>query len=81
MSASWDPDREGSALGWDEFQRNSKNLKDGFGRSRDNAILREKMTGLSPNELETALSDLDQRETAERKRQQSLQGKLRDELE
>lgn len=81
MSASWDPDREGSALGVDEFQRNMSNISDGFGRSRENAILREKMAGLSQAEIQSALSDLNEREAGDQKRsQQSLQAKLRDEL-
>ena len=43
MSASWDEDREGSALGVDEFQRNLDNVKEGLGRSRENAILRDRL--------------------------------------
>lgn len=83
MSASWDPDREGSALGVDEFQRNVDNIKEGLGRSRENAVLREKMTGLSSTEIKAALTDLEKREKAveNSKRQQSLQKKLEDELE
>lgn len=30
MSASWDEDREGSALGWEEFQKNAGYIGDGF---------------------------------------------------
>mmetsp|Transcript_28446 Transcript_28446/g.77049 ORF Transcript_28446/g.77049 Transcript_28446/m.77049 type:complete len:278 (+) Transcript_28446:310-1143(+) len=43
MSASWDPEREGTALGTDEFSRNVDNIKAGLGRSRDNAQVREQM--------------------------------------
>lgn len=62
MSASWDPDREGSFIGWEEFQLNLQNVRDGLRRSRSNAILREKMSSLSPNEVQQALQDLDRRE-------------------
>jgi DNA topoisomerase IA len=62
MSASWDPDREGSFLGWDEFQLNLQNVQDGLRRSRSNAILREKMSNLSTKEVQEALQDLDRRE-------------------
>jgi len=81
MSASWDPEREGSFWGWDEFTRNLDNIKDGLGRSRENAVLRDKMSGLSEDELKSALTDLERREAAEAKKQQSLQSKLKDELE
>jgi DNA topoisomerase IA len=63
MSASWDPDREGSFMGWDEFQLNLQNVQDGLRRSRSNAILREKMSNLSTKEVQQALQDLDRRET------------------
>ena len=62
MSASWDPDREGSFLGWDEFQLNLQNVQDGLRRSQSNAILREKMSNLSTQEVQEALQDLDRRE-------------------
>ena len=79
MSASWDPEREGSVLGVEEFQRNMGNIKQGLGRSRDDALLREKMAGLSETEIQAALSDLERRESAGI-RKQSLQNKLDDEL-
>jgi hypothetical protein len=81
MSASWDPDREGSLLGVEEFQRNVDNVKEGLGRSRENAVLRDKMAGLPQTELKAAITDLENREAVEAKRQQSLQNKLEDELE
>jgi len=43
MSASWDPEREGSVLGTDEFSRNIDNIKGGLTRSRENAEVREKI--------------------------------------
>lgn len=81
MSASWDPEREGSFLGTEEFKRNVDNIKEGLGRSRENALLRDKMSGLSEDELQSALADLDRRESSDAKRQQSLKSKLNDELE
>jgi Photosynthesis affected mutant 68 len=43
MSASWDDDREGTFLGTDEFSQNLENIKTGLSRSRENAILRDKL--------------------------------------
>ena len=43
MSASWDPEREGSVLGTDEFSRNIDNIKGGLSRSRENAQIREQI--------------------------------------
>ncbi|OEU08454.1 hypothetical protein FRACYDRAFT_196587 [Fragilariopsis cylindrus CCMP1102] len=43
MSASWDPEREGSVFGTDEFSRNIGSIKDGFTRSKDNAVVREQI--------------------------------------
>ena len=43
MSASWDPEREGSVLGTDEFSRNIDNIKGGLSRSRENAEVREQI--------------------------------------
>lgn len=62
LSASWDDDREGSVLGGDEFQKNIENLKDGLSRTKENAILREKMAGLSESEIQRALDDQERRE-------------------
>lgn len=72
MSASWDPEREGSFFGFDEFQKNINNIRDGLGRSRENAILRDKVSSLGEGELKKALKDLEQREaSANQKKQQS----------
>ena len=81
MSASWDPEREGSFWGWSEFTRNLDNIREGLGRSRENAVLRDKLTGLGEDEIKRALADLERRDAAGTKKQQSLQGKLKDELE
>ena len=80
MSSSWDPEREGSALGIEEFQKNVDNIKEGLGRSRENTVLREKLSGLSDAEVSSALSDLERRETAASKRQQKFSDKLSDDL-
>lgn len=62
MSASWDPEREGSFLGTDEFSKNLDSLRGGLKRSRDNTITREKMAGMSNAEIDAAIQDLNQRE-------------------
>ena len=79
MSASWDEDREGSFLGIDEFQNNVQSIKDGLGRSRENAMLRDKMSGLSENEIEAALEDLERRDKRKEKKSKSLKQKLEEE--
>lgn len=79
ISASWDEDREGSVLGFDEFQNNVQSIKDGLGRSRENAVLRDRMAGLSENEIEAALGDLERRDKKKEKKTKSLQQKLEDE--
>ena len=81
MSASWDPDREGDFFGFDEFQTNVKNIQQGFSRTKQNAVLRDKMAGLSPDEIQLALKELEKRETKDTKSTQSLQSKLENELE
>lgn len=68
MSASWDPDREGSTMGVDEFNRNIDSLKDGLKRSRENAVLRERMAGMPEEEIEKAIRELDRRDEAKRRR-------------
>lgn len=62
MSASWDPDEDGSAVGIDEFKSNVESIKDGLARSKENAILRERMAKIPENELERQLNDLERRE-------------------
>eukprot|EP00977_Amphora_coffeiformis_P005018 scaffold1064_cov85-Amphora_coffeaeformis.AAC.7 len=62
MSASWDEDREGSFWGFDEFQRNVDNIKEGLQRSKDNAVLRDKLNSSSEAEVAQALQDLERRE-------------------
>jgi hypothetical protein len=83
MSASWDP--EGDLLGTEEFSRNLDNIREGLGRSRENALLRDKMESLSGEELQRAMDDLERKEAAEAKRMsmksQTLTSKLKDELD
>ena len=62
FSTSWDEDREGDLLGLEEAKRNLDNVREGLGRSRENAILRENMSGLSEAEIERAIEDLDRRD-------------------
>ena len=81
MSASWDPDEEGSAMGTDEFAKNLGSIKDGLQRSKDNMILREKMAGLPEEEIEAAIKALDKREEKERLKKMSLGDKMKNELE
>jgi len=68
MSASWDDDEEGSALGFDEFKTNFDSIKGGLKRTKQNAILREKMAGLPDAEIDQAIASLDKREDAARKK-------------
>lgn len=77
MSASWDPDREGSFLGTDEFSQNLDNIKTGLSRSRENAVLREKMDKavFSQEELDTLDSD------TKKEPKKSFTEKMGDELE
>lgn len=81
MSASWDPDREGSALGGDEFSRNLDSLKDGLKRSRENAITRDRMAAMPEGEIEKAVRDLDKKADKEKMKTMSLQEKMERELE
>ncbi|KAG7344235.1 DUF3464 domain containing protein [Nitzschia inconspicua] len=79
MSASWDDDREGSFLGADEFSQNLENIKTGLSRSRENAILRDKMdVGVYTQD------DLDKIAATEEKKSKkaiSFSDKLGDEME
>jgi Photosynthesis affected mutant 68 len=77
MSASWDPDREGSLLGTEEFSRNIDNIKTGLSRSRENSILRDRASEFSAAEY----ASLERRDSAKEKRQQSFGEKFGEELE
>ena len=66
MSASWDDDRDGSALGLDEFGKNFNNIRSGLSRTKENAILREKMAGMPESQIQAALKDLDARDEAKK---------------
>lgn len=77
MSASWDPDREGSFLGLEEVSRNVENIKTALSRSRENAMLRERMDEFSPADLEA----LERKEASKEKRQQSFGEKFGGDLE
>ena len=79
MSASWDPDREGSFLGTDEFSQNIENIKSGLSRSRENAILREKMdrSVYSPEEL----AQIGATDNKRKEPKKSFTEKLGDEME
>jgi len=81
MSSSWDEDRAGSTLGLEELSKNFGNIKEGLGRSRENAIIRDKARQLSDEEIKAALADLKKREEKERRKRLSLQEKLQEELE
>ena len=80
MSASWDPDREGSLFGADEFSENVGSIKQGLKRSRENLLLREKMAGLPEEEIEAAIKALDQRDEKARLKSMSLEEKMKNEL-
>mmetsp|Transcript_10423 Transcript_10423/g.14727 ORF Transcript_10423/g.14727 Transcript_10423/m.14727 type:complete len:274 (+) Transcript_10423:166-987(+) len=81
MSASWDPEREGSALGFDEFSRNVNNLKEGLSRSKENAVIRERMAGMPESEIQAAIRELDKRDELKKKKEQTLKSKIGSELE
>jgi len=51
LSASWDDDREGSTFGADEFSKNMESLREGLSRTKENALLRERMAGMSDEEI------------------------------
>ena len=62
MSASWDDEREGEGgLGVEEFKKNVGSIKEGLSRTKENAILREKMAGLSEKEIQRAIDDAERR--------------------
>jgi len=64
VSSSWDNDRDGSVLGVDEFQKNVGSLRDGLSRTKENAVLREKMMGLSEDEIQRAIDGQEKRDKA-----------------
>ena len=76
MSASWDPEREGSVLGTDEFSRNIDNIKGGLSRSKENAQVREQIM-LEENFARQKI----QKEKPKKPAATSLAEKMGDELE
>ena len=66
-------------MGTDEFSKNLQNIRDGLSRSRENTMLRERLQNMSDDEVRAALKDLEKREK-EKKRQETLGDKLKDEL-
>jgi len=78
MSASWDPENEGSTLGFEEIKTNLGNIKAGLQRSRDNVLLREKMAGLPEDEIQNAIKNLDKKEEKLRKSKMGLAEKIDD---
>mmetsp|Transcript_7168 Transcript_7168/g.14642 ORF Transcript_7168/g.14642 Transcript_7168/m.14642 type:complete len:296 (-) Transcript_7168:330-1217(-) len=76
MSASWDPEREGSVLGTDEFSRNIDNIKGGLSRSKENAQVREQIM-LEENFARQKI----QKEKPKKPAASSLAEKMGDELE
>lgn len=81
MSASWDDDVEGSALGFDEFKKNFGSIQGGLKRTRENAILREKMAGLPDAEIDQAIADLDRKENLAKRKAMDLKDKLEKDLD
>lgn len=67
-------------MGTDEFSKNLQNIRDGLSRSRENTMLRERLQNMSDDEVRAALKDLERREK-EKKRQETLGDKLKDELQ
>ena len=58
-----------------------ENIREGLSRSRENVLLREQLGRMSEDEVKSALNDLNKRESASSKKQQTLQSKLEEELE
>lgn len=81
MSASWDPEVDGSLLGIDEFKTNLGNIQDGLKRTRENAILRDKMAGLPEAEIQRAIKDLDKRDAMAKKKSMTMEEKIQSEME
>ena len=76
MSASWDSDTEGSALGFDEFSSNLDNIKDGLKRSKENILIREQMAGMPEAEIQAAIKSLDEKDKRAAKKKMSFEEKL-----
>jgi hypothetical protein len=66
FSTSWDEDRQGSLLGLEEAATNVDRVKEGLGRSQENTVLREKIKGMSKEELSQVLADLERRENQQK---------------
>jgi len=81
MSASWDEDVEGSLTGVDEFKKNLGSVQEGLSRSRENLLLREKMSTLSDDEYDRAIRAIDKKEEKAMRKSSSLEDKLQKELE
>jgi hypothetical protein len=81
MSTSWDEDRDGSVLGTDEFSKNLDNIKEGLSRTKENAVLRDKMYDYSPEEIANVQAKETAKEAAKEKRQQSFTDKFGNDLE
>jgi len=81
MSASWDVEEEGSALGLDEFKKNLNSIRDGLKRTRENAMLREKMSSLPHEEIDDALQRFEKQEQVEMKKSMNWKEKLEKDLE
>ena len=74
MSASWDDDREGSGgLGIEEFKKNVGSIQEGLSRTKENALLREKMAGLSEEEIQRAIDDAERREKAKKQKDEWME--------
>jgi len=78
MSASWDPDDDGSSLGLAEFNVNIGNIMDGLKRTKENAIIRDNMSGMPEEEVQRAIKALDKRD--ERLKKLSKQEKRLEEM-
>ena len=68
-------------MGAEEFKTNFGNIQDGLKRTRENAILREKMAGLPEAEIERAIKDLNKRDQREAEKKMTMGQKLDKELE
>jgi len=80
MSASWDPEVEGSTLGVQEFQTNIGNIQTGLRRSRENTLLREKMRKIPRDQMKKDMKRLD-KEDEKKEKEMGLKEKLEKDLE